>query len=216
MPPPGAPAGYGGFVPLEKLIELRPDVLVMSNALELPDGQGAVYLTHPALQSSIRMHRRIILPSRYTLCGGPSLIAAFDYLTEVVTRLAAEQSKLRGLRGPFGDDAGERIEAVGQRRRSRLQDERRFDLAQEAVAHRRDLCRSPDAPRPSPGTNFLPHQEPTMMSGCAAITSCGDTMRSLAFLRSDSSGNTSMPPATSINSATQRMPEIIGSSHSSK
>src|SRR5712691_2692310 len=66
------------------------------------------------------------------------------------------------------------------------------------------------------GTNFLPHQEPTMMSGAAAISSAGDTMRSLAFLRRDSSGNASMPPATSINSATQRMPEIIGSSHSSK
>lgn len=90
-PPPGAPAGYGGFVPLEKLIELRPDVLVMSNALELPDGQGAVYLTHPALRRLYPMDRRIILPSRYTLCGGPSLVAAFDYLTEVVTRLAARQ-----------------------------------------------------------------------------------------------------------------------------
>lgn len=88
-PPPGAPDGYGGFVPLEKLIDLRPDVLVMSNALELPDGQGAVYLTHPALQRLYPMSRRIILPARYTLCGGPSLVAAFDYLTEVVTRLAA-------------------------------------------------------------------------------------------------------------------------------
>ncbi len=87
-PPAGAPQGYGGFIPLEKLIELRPDVLVMSNALERPDGQGAVYLTHPALQKLYPMTRRIILPNRYTLCGGPSLIAAFDYLAEVVTRLA--------------------------------------------------------------------------------------------------------------------------------
>ena len=66
------------------------------------------------------------------------------------------------------------------------------------------------------GTNFLPHQEPTMMSGLAAITCSGVTMRSLAFLRNDSAGNTSAPPAASISSATQRIPEIIGSSHSSK
>jgi iron complex transport system substrate-binding protein len=85
--PPGAPAGYGGFVPLEKLIELPPDVLVVSNLLEIPDGQGAIYLTHPALQELYPTSRRILLPSRYTLCGGPSLIAAFDYLTEVVIRL---------------------------------------------------------------------------------------------------------------------------------
>ena len=55
-----------------------------------------------------------------------------------------------------------------------------------------------------------------MMSGLAAINSSADTMRSLAFLRPDSAGNTSTPPAMSMSSATQRMPEIIGSSHSSK
>src|ERR1700741_2755260 len=43
------------------------------------------------------------------------------------------------------------------------------------------------------GTNFLPHQEPTMMSGLAAINSSADTMRSLAFLRRESAGNTSSP-----------------------
>jgi iron complex transport system substrate-binding protein len=89
--PSGAPAGYGGFVPLEKLIELHPDVLVVSNVLETPDGQGAVYLTHPALRELYPPARRVLLPGRYTLCGGPSLIAAFDYLTEVVTRLSANR-----------------------------------------------------------------------------------------------------------------------------
>src|SRR6185437_6439727 len=53
------------------------------------------------------------------------------------------------------------------------------------------------------GTNFLPHQEPMMMSGRAPITSAADTMRSLAFLRTLSCGNTSMPPAHSISSDTQ-------------
>src|SRR6185436_20604826 len=79
-PPPGAPRGYGGFVPLEKLIVMRPDYLVMSNIIEEPNGQGAVYLTHPALRALYPPERRIMLPARYTLCGGPSLIAAFDYL----------------------------------------------------------------------------------------------------------------------------------------
>ena len=66
------------------------------------------------------------------------------------------------------------------------------------------------------GTNFLPHQEPMMMSGDAAMTSCGVTMRSVADFILESSGKTSAPPAISISSETQRMPEIIGSSHSSK
>ena len=93
--PPGAPSGYGGFVPLEKLIELHPEVLILSNVLEVPDGQGAAYLTHPALRELYPPARRILLPSRYTLCGGPSLIAAFDYLTDVVTQLSAKPAVIR-------------------------------------------------------------------------------------------------------------------------
>ncbi len=90
-PPPGAPTGFGGTVPLEKLVALRPDYLVTSSVLEQANGQGALYLTHPALRTLYPPARRILLPARYTLCGGPSLVAALDYLTAVVTRLAAER-----------------------------------------------------------------------------------------------------------------------------
>ena len=41
-------------------------------------------------------------------------------------------------------------------------------------------------------------------------------MRPLAAWERDSSENTSSPPAISTSSLTQRMPLIIGSSHSSK
>jgi iron complex transport system substrate-binding protein len=87
-PPPGAPKGYGGYVPLEKLLELRPDYLVMASVIEEPDGQGALYVTHPALRALYPPQRRIVLPGRFTLCAGPSLIGAFDYLAEVMTKLA--------------------------------------------------------------------------------------------------------------------------------
>ena len=86
-PPPGAPRGYGGYVPLEKLIELRPDYLVLSSMIEQPAGQGAVYVTHPALRAMYPPEKRIVLPSRFTLCAGPSLIPAFDYLAEVMAKL---------------------------------------------------------------------------------------------------------------------------------
>lgn len=86
-PPSGAPSGYGGYVPLERLIEFRPDYLVMSSALEEPNGQGAVYVTHPALRAMYPRAKRIVLPSRFTLCAGPSLIAAFDYLAEAMATL---------------------------------------------------------------------------------------------------------------------------------
>jgi iron complex transport system substrate-binding protein len=91
LPPPGAPSGYGGYVPLETLVMLRPDFLVLSSLIETPDGQGALYLTHPALRALYPPEKRIVLPSKYTLCAGPSLVTAFDYLTDVLTRLAAEK-----------------------------------------------------------------------------------------------------------------------------
>jgi iron complex transport system substrate-binding protein len=89
VPPAGAPGGYGGYVPLEQLVMLRPDFLVMASIIETPDGQGTLYLTHPALRELYPRAKRIVLPSRYTLCAGPSLIAAFDHLTGVLTKLAA-------------------------------------------------------------------------------------------------------------------------------
>jgi iron complex transport system substrate-binding protein len=90
--PAGAPAGYGGYVPLEKLIMLRPDFLVMTNLVETADGQGALYLTHPALGALYPPEKRIELPGRFTMCAGRSLVAALDYLTDVVTRLATQAS----------------------------------------------------------------------------------------------------------------------------
>jgi len=87
-PPPGAPAGYGGYVPLERLLTLRPDLIVLNN---LPTGakdQGSYNLSHPALDALYPPDRRIVLPPRYTICGGAALVEAFDYLAALLTRLA--------------------------------------------------------------------------------------------------------------------------------
>jgi len=89
-PPAGAPKGYGGFVPLERLVALRPDYLVLASLIETADGQGALYLAHPALRALYPPSKRIVLPSRFTLCAGPSLVAAFDYLAGVLTKLARQ------------------------------------------------------------------------------------------------------------------------------
>lgn len=87
-PPPGAPPGYGGYVPLERLLVLHPDVIVLNNLTKDPADQGSYNLSHPALNALYPPARRIILPTRYTLCGGPALVAAFDYLAELLARLA--------------------------------------------------------------------------------------------------------------------------------
>ena len=86
--PPGAPAGFGGFLPLERLLTLRPDIVVLKDPPRAPTDQGALYLTHPALRALYPPSRQISLPTRYSLCGGPALVAALDYLDEAIARLA--------------------------------------------------------------------------------------------------------------------------------
>jgi iron complex transport system substrate-binding protein len=85
--PPGSPPGYGGYVPLERLLTLRPDVIVLNNSPTEAD-QGSYNLSHPALNALYPPQRRLLLPPRYTICGGPALVEAFDYLAGLLTRLA--------------------------------------------------------------------------------------------------------------------------------
>ena len=59
-------------------------------------GQGALYLTHPALRALYPPEKRIVLPARYTMCAGRSLVEAYDYLTDVVTRLAKQANDRPG------------------------------------------------------------------------------------------------------------------------
>ncbi len=94
-PPPGALAGYGGYVPLERLLVLHPDVIVLNSLPSEAQDQGSYNLLHPALAALYPPDRRLILPTRYTLCGGPALIEAFNYLAAMLTRLAAQSPTMR-------------------------------------------------------------------------------------------------------------------------
>lgn len=93
-PPRGAPPGYGGYVPLERLLMLRPDAIVLNN-LPRESDQGSYNLSHPALTALYPPQRRIVLPPRYTICGGAALVEAFDYLAALLTRLAAQSPMMR-------------------------------------------------------------------------------------------------------------------------
>jgi iron complex transport system substrate-binding protein len=86
-PPPGAPPGYGGYVPLEKLLMLRPNVIVL-NSLPHESDEGGYNLSHPALAALYPPEKRIVLLPRYTVCGGAALVEAFDYLAALLARLA--------------------------------------------------------------------------------------------------------------------------------
>lgn len=95
-PPAGAPAGYGGFIPLEKFLVLRPDLVFLKDPPSAATDQGAMFLVHPALRDLYPPERRVALPTRYTMCGGPALVAAFDYMAEEIARLT--RSELRPSR----------------------------------------------------------------------------------------------------------------------
>lgn len=78
----------GGFVPLERMIADPPDYLVVATPGRAAD-QGSALLAHPALTEIFPPAKRIILPERLTVCGGPSLPEAIDWLASEVARVTA-------------------------------------------------------------------------------------------------------------------------------
>ena len=70
---------------------MQPDLLVTHEPISAPRDQGSVYLTHPAIKALYPPSRRIILPGRYTLCGGPGLVAGLDHLAGALAKLAASE-----------------------------------------------------------------------------------------------------------------------------
>jgi iron complex transport system substrate-binding protein len=91
-PPPGSPPAYGGYVPLERLLMLRPDVIVLNDLQSSARDQGSYNLSHPALAALYPPQRRIVLPPRFTICGGAALVGAFDYLADLLTRRAQSET----------------------------------------------------------------------------------------------------------------------------
>lgn len=86
-PPPNARGGIGGFMDMETLLTAGPDILVLQETASHASDQGALFLTHPALRARYDETRRINLPSRYTLCGGPALLAGLSVLKDEIKKL---------------------------------------------------------------------------------------------------------------------------------
>lgn len=86
-PPPNARGGIGGFMDMETLLTAGPDILVLQEATGEASDQGALFLTHPALRARYDETRRISLPSRYTLCGGPALLEGLGVLKDALKKL---------------------------------------------------------------------------------------------------------------------------------
>jgi iron complex transport system substrate-binding protein len=78
--------GYklGGFASLETIVNLRPDLLLLSGDNIFAEDQGTALLLHPALEQLYPPDKRIVIPEQLTVCGGPMIA---DALTRLVSEL---------------------------------------------------------------------------------------------------------------------------------
>ena len=78
----------GGFASLEAIVQLKPDLLVVSEAGDRAEDEGRAFLLHPVLARFYPPEKRIVIPERLTVCGGVMLAEALDVLTAELKRVA--------------------------------------------------------------------------------------------------------------------------------
>jgi iron complex transport system substrate-binding protein len=78
----------GGYASLEAIISLRPDDLLVTDSSDFAEDEGRAFLLHPALEKFYPPAKRIVLPERLTVCGGPTLAEALDHLATELKRVA--------------------------------------------------------------------------------------------------------------------------------
>lgn len=77
----------GGFASLEAIVMLRPDAILIARDEINPEDQGSAMLLHPSIQSLFPPERRIVIPERLTVCGGPMLADAIRLLARQISHL---------------------------------------------------------------------------------------------------------------------------------
>ena len=77
----------GGFASLETIINLKPDFILVSEDSGFAEDEGSAFLLHPALERFYPASKRIVIPERLTVCGGPMLSEAMDRLASELERV---------------------------------------------------------------------------------------------------------------------------------
>ena len=77
----------GGLASLETIISLKPDLILLSEGGDFAEDQGRAFLLHPALQELYPPNKRIVIPERLTVCGGPMLVDALRTLVAELERV---------------------------------------------------------------------------------------------------------------------------------
>jgi iron complex transport system substrate-binding protein len=85
----------GGIVSLEAIVRLKPDAILLSQDDGGAEDQGRALLLHPAIQDLFPPERRIVIPERLTVCGGPMLADAVRLLTRRIGQLKPRHAAQR-------------------------------------------------------------------------------------------------------------------------
>jgi iron complex transport system substrate-binding protein len=80
-----------GVASIEAALKLRADGLVLFDPYSNATDQGSAMLLHPALRAIYPPERRIVIPGRLVICGGPSLPEAITELRRQLEGFAARQ-----------------------------------------------------------------------------------------------------------------------------
>ncbi len=82
--------GYklGGFASLETILNLKPDLLLVSDGGDFAEDEGEAFLRHPALERFYPPSKRLVIPEKLTVCGGPMLSEALERLVSELSRVA--------------------------------------------------------------------------------------------------------------------------------
>lgn len=77
----------GGFASLETIVSLKPDFILVSEDSGFAEDEGSAFLLHPALERFYPASKRIVIPERLTVCGGPMLAEALERLASELERV---------------------------------------------------------------------------------------------------------------------------------
>ncbi|MCO5132037.1 MAG: ABC transporter substrate-binding protein [Xanthobacteraceae bacterium] len=81
---------FGGFASLEAILKLRPDFIVVSSDSDFAEDEGRAFLMHPALDHFYPPSKRLVVPERLTVCGGPAVADALDRIVSEIRRAERE------------------------------------------------------------------------------------------------------------------------------
>ena len=77
----------GGLASLETIVSARPDFILVDDDSPFAEDQGRAFLLHPVLERLYPPAKRLMVPERLTVCGGPMLAEALERLTAEIERV---------------------------------------------------------------------------------------------------------------------------------